>query len=280
MNSKKPLFEGVLFPSDHTRASLSPFYHALYLALRSRSPLHLVHVDPPASKEVFEAFPRVRETLARWQGSQSQMTEDELHALGIGVRKIQARNEDPVDAVQRLRHKHPRDFLVMPSHRLKSKAFQKPRSLQHVEQAQGLSLIIPEGVRGFIDANGKMHLKTVLIPLFEVQQLAMLQDAVRRLALILGLEQLGATLLWLGSQPLNPADTPANDGFWSWQHSASQGDQATAILEGASACGAELIAWMPPRPRGLKALLGRDLRLQLLERISCPLLCMLDAQPD
>ncbi len=272
MNPNKPLFDGILLPSDHTRASLSPFYHGLCLAMMSRSHLRLVRVDPPKHTEVFDAFPRVRETLSRWQGSSSQISDDELQALGVGVRKVQARHEDPFAAVHRLLQKHQRDFLVMASHRSKTRALQKPLSLQLIDQVQGLSLIIPEGVRGFIDANGKINLKSVLVALFEVRQMPLLLDALRRLALILGIEQLEGNLLWLGAGPWPPTEMPAEDGFWRWQTSAPQGDRACAIAEAASVCEARLIAWMPPRPNGLKALLGKDLRQQVLDRVACPLL--------
>lgn len=274
MASDEPLFGGILFPSDHTIASLSPFYHALYMAMIARSHLRVVLIDPPKSTEIFEAFPRVRETISRWRGL-SSVSEDDLQALGLGVRKIQARREDPVQAVHRQLQKYKNDFLIMPAYRDKSNPFNKNRNLQLLDRTQGLNLIIPEGVKGFVDANGQIHLTSVLFPVFHASQMMELVDSVKDLACSLGIEKLSATLLWLDPQPLQPKDAPVDDAFWSWNVITLAGDHDKVIVEAASRSQASLIAWAPPQLSPLKALFGRDLRQSLLEKVACPLLSVL-----
>jgi hypothetical protein len=267
MVSDEGLFGGVLLPNDHTCASLGPFYHALRLAMMARSHLHVIHIDTPTSAEVFDAFPRVRETLSRWLGLPS-ITEDDLLTLGLGVRKIQARHE------HRLLLKHASDLLIMPAYRDKSNPFNKNRK-QLFDRTQGLNLIIPEGVKGFIDAHGQIHLTSVLIPIFHASQLIPVSGSVQKLARILGVLRLNATLLWLGPQPHHQKDAPVNDDFWSWHVIAPAGDQVVAIVEAATRSQADLIAWVPPQLGTFKASFSRDLRQSLLEKAPCPLLSVL-----
>ncbi len=242
--------------------------------MMARTHLHVIHIDSPPSAEVFEAFPRVRETLSRWLGLPS-VTEDDLATIGLGVRKVQARREDPVQAVHRLLLKHSSDLLIMPAYRDKSNPFNKNRNHQLLERTQGLNLIIPEGVKGFINANGQIHLSSVLVPIFHATQLRPVLDAVNKLASTLGVKRLNATLLWLDPQPLHQKDAPVSDDFWSWSVIAPAGDPVMAIVEAASRSQAGLIAWIPPKLSSFKAFFGRDLRQNLLEKAPCPVLSVL-----
>jgi nucleotide-binding universal stress UspA family protein len=162
----QPVIEHIFHPTDLSDAGRPAFAHALALAVRSKARLTLLHASE-AEEASLSGFPGVRDTLVQWGLLQPGARRDSLTELGIGVRKVAAGGQDPVDACMEYLEHHPADLIVMASGQHAAAARWMGASVSEplARKARTAVLFVPHGCRGIVDAaSGCTRLQRILIP--------------------------------------------------------------------------------------------------------------------
>lgn len=173
MDSKtdvRPALARILHATDLTAGGDLAFVHSLKLALAAPGELVIVHADADRRRAGAEwnAFPGVRETLARWSllppGVDAAAVAD---TLGLHVRKVDIPDKDPMTAVVDLLDHRPVDLVVLASHaregldRWLHPSFAEPLA----REARLPTLFLPHAARGFVSPEtGAQTLRHVLVP--------------------------------------------------------------------------------------------------------------------
>lgn len=271
-----PLIDNVLHPSDFSEASQVAFAHALKIALIAHSKLTLLHVSGGGDSG-WEDFPGVRQTLERWGLLAKGSSKSAVPQLGIDVRKVIERYDDPVISVLRYLEKHGADLIVLATHHHAGPAGWLHRSTSEpVARKSGqMTLFIPEGARGFVSLeDGSVSLNNILIPVaaHPSRQPAIVAATQLAQQLRCGLGLI--TLLHIGADgTMPPVRTPPVPG-WEWQRLTKSGDVVERILDTARETNADLIVMPTDSRHGfLDALRGTHSE-RVLRHASCPLLAI------
>lgn len=160
----------IVHPTDLGAASEGAFYHALKLALAARCRLELAHVHGYEVEERphLEAFPHVRETLARWGLLSAGAAEAEVgETLGLKVRKGELLALDADAALVKLLHDQNAAMVVLGTRGLHGlqRLFEASFSERLARHAKLPALFVPVEAEGFVRRqDGAVRLDHVLIP--------------------------------------------------------------------------------------------------------------------
>jgi nucleotide-binding universal stress UspA family protein len=184
----------IVHPSDLLPTSQGAFNHALKLGLAEHGKLALVHARAPDSEEVAapDAFPRVRETLARWalfpEGAAPSEVSDKL---GLYVSEAEITAFDPEAGLAKLLRDEHADMLVLGTRGVEGLERLAKRSFsEHLARdAKIPALFIPNDADGFVDGqDGSVTLRNILIPVAEEPDASAAIAAALRLGDLLGQE--------------------------------------------------------------------------------------------
>ena len=267
------MFDGILLATDKSADSKNAFYHALRLALATRAHLRMIHVDPPESEAV-SGFPKVRDTITRWEGLDHHANEADLHHLGLAIRKIRARGKDPAKEIYSHIEKHKLDLLVMSPRKRTGLASltQKSVSAQLVRETIGPCLLIPACHPGFVGYDGKVNLSHILFPVDHQPQPDLAFSTAFALGTALGVTQLTGHLLHVNSDPTMPHQ-PGQNG-WLWEEHFRTGDPVSAIVEQAEASQCQLIVMVTQGAVSLADRLLGSVTEKLVKVAPCPILVL------
>ena len=108
-----PFVQSIFHPSDFSQASQLAFVHALAIALLRQTSLVIMHASRVPVVEDWARFPRVRQTLERWQllapGSPRSAVAEQL---AIDVTKLHARGNPVQASVDHIEAQRP-DLVVL-----------------------------------------------------------------------------------------------------------------------------------------------------------------------
>ncbi|KRA82668.1 universal stress protein [Altererythrobacter sp. Root672] len=162
------MIHSIALPTDFSDAGSTAFEHALRLALLNRSRLDLLHVRHPQVSPQWQAFPRVREVLHRWNYlDEDAQVEDILARTGVEVRKVDIRDDDAGDGLSNYLQEHRPDLLVMASrgHAGLERLLKGSVTAEVVRETLVPTLVLGPEARPFVAADtGAMQLETVLVP--------------------------------------------------------------------------------------------------------------------
>jgi nucleotide-binding universal stress UspA family protein len=156
----------VFCPTDFSVASHAAFQHALSLNLALHGRLTLMHVAGGPGEDA-GGFPGVRAQLERWGRLPAGSTDAAVARLGITAEKVLGREGDPVDVVLHFLERHPADLIVLATHQREGRArwLGRPVAEPIARGAQAMTLFLPHGSAGFVDARtGVPLLRRILIP--------------------------------------------------------------------------------------------------------------------
>ena len=199
-NDITPIIDSILHPTDFTEGSRVAFHHALKAALLAKSKLTLLHVSPGRDWE-WTDFPGVRETLERWGLLPVGSPRSALPQLGIDIRKVIAKQSDPVKAVLRYLDDHSADLIVLATHQHEGRARWLRQSVAEpiARRAAQMTLFIPGGSAGFVSAeDGSVSLERILIPVTASPRPQPAIEAAARMAARLNCPRGTFTLLHVG----------------------------------------------------------------------------------
>ena len=274
MGLANPILDHILHPSDLSEASHVAFAHALKAALVSGARLTMMHVSPKPGGVSWDDFPGVQDTLARW-GVRSRKDSEGPGAAGVAVQKIVARDDDPVEAVEKYLEEHPADLIVLATahYRGRMRWVRKSVAVPLARRAHQMTLFVPAGVEGFVSiTNGSVSLRNVLIPMAATPRPQPAVAAAVRLVRRLQCEEGTFTLVHIGEEGSMPAVRRPDVPGWTWTAATGKGDVIDGIVEMASQSSADLIVMTTDGPDGFLDGLRGSHSERVLSRVSCPVL--------
>lgn len=272
-----PHIRHILHPTDFSQASMAAFGHALKLGLGMNSDLTIMHVDPVRADPDFENFPRVRATLGRWGVLREGASKDELLSLGLGVRKILAKGDNPVASILQLLWRKPADLIVLAIHPEDPLVTWVPDMVGQslARKSLTMSLFVPGQSGGFVSLDtGAVQLQRILIPIDHRPHPQAAVDAACTLVAGLGVQSVMFDLLYVGEPSGMPQlRLPQRDG-WMWTERIRSGIVVDEILEAADIHRSDLVVMATEWRHGfLDALLGSTTE-RVLRRAACPVLAV------
>jgi nucleotide-binding universal stress UspA family protein len=179
------MIKTIAHPTDFSPASSGAFAHALRLAMEFRAKLDLLHVKYPEDDDAWDAFPHVRETLARWGVLPEDASYSDMeHQLGISVRKVEIGRGDPVAGIIQFLLSHRADLIVVATHgRSGFNRWLSGSVAQDVAHRIHLpTLFIGPSVRPFVDIEtGELRLTNVVVPVASQPEPGRALDTLERL---------------------------------------------------------------------------------------------------
>ena len=279
MDTKIPLVESVLHPTDFSEASNRAFAHALAIALLRQTRLTILNVREKGIEHgAWVNFPQVRKTLERWNilepGSERSAVYDQLN---VEAKKVALTGRDPIrTTIDYLEHE-PHDLVV-----LATQGTEDRDNLLYKSDAEGIArgsgamtLFVPSrSDRGIVSfETGDLHLKKVMVPVDPAIDCAPAIEFSRRTAETIGEGDVEITLLHIGKEMPTLPELPEGPA-WSWQTSLRQGEPVDGILEAMAELDADLIV-MTTNGRDT---LGQSLKGSTTERVirkaDCPVLAV------
>lgn len=271
-----PVLQQIFHPSDFTPASEVAFVHALKAALVAKAELTILHVSPKHELDWTE-FPGVRSTLERWGLLPKNSAQVDVAKLGINIKKVQAKHDDPVESVTAYLGTHNTDLIVLATDQQKGRVQWLSQSVAGpiARKSHQMTLFIPKGVEGFVSArDGTVSLTSVLIPVAETPAAQPALQSAARMASRLNLLSGVFTILHVGGSDGMPQTQLPNVPGWRWNTVVKPGDVVDVISETASAVKAGLIVLTTEGRNGFLDALRGSLSERILQRAHCPLLAI------
>ena len=269
-----PVIRTVLHPSDFSEASLVAFAHALRAALISKGKLVLIHVSDEDQRQWTE-FPRVRETLTRWNLLPAGSPRSAVAELGIDVVKVIGQTADPVKGVLGYIEQHGADLIVLATHHHGLDWLHHSISEPIARKSSEMTLFVPAGTRGFVSlTDGFVSLRNVLIPVATTPQPQPAIAGAVRLVQQLKCESGKFTLLHVGEDKSAPTVVTQDVNGWTWHRMTKQGNVIDVILETARQTDADLILMSTDGRNGFLDALRGSHSERVLRHAPCPLLAI------
>lgn len=269
-------FLRILHPTDLSEASHTAFLHALKIALAVKGKLTLLHVKREGDQVHMRDLPGVRDTLHRWGLLPEQAPSEAVAALGLAVRKLIAKDTDPVAACLAMLNEHPADLIVLATsqHQGRMRWLGREVSGPLTREAGIPALLVPQQTRGFVDeATGELTLRRVLVPVASEPRPT--QALVTSSTLLASLGFHGtSTLLHVGDRSSMPSLEPSAGNGMQWERRAVQGDVVPTILAEAAAMPCDLIVMPTEGQHGFLDALRGSTTERVLREAACPVLAL------
>ncbi len=270
------VLQQVFHPSDFTPASEVAFVHALKAALLARAELTILHVSPKHELDWTE-FPGVRATLERWGLLPKNSSQSDVAKLGINIKKVQAKHDDPVESVTGYLGTHNTDLIVLATDQQKGKVQWLSQSIAApiARRSRQMTLFIPKGVAGFVSAHdGSVSLTSILIPIAAAPAAQPAVQAAARMASRLNCPAGVFTLVFVGEKTDMPQVKQPDVPGWRWNTVVRPGEVVDVIIETASAVAAGLIVLTTEGRNGFLDALRGSHSERILQKAPCPLLAI------
>jgi nucleotide-binding universal stress UspA family protein len=164
------MISSIAHPTDLSFGSLPAFEHALRLALLNRCEFTMIHVCDAGERDLWDSFPKVRETMARWGFLDAGAhRHDVLPQTGVAVHKVEVDADDVVDGLAKFLEGHPTDLLVLASHGRAGlgSLFHASIAAELAHVSMVTTLIFGPEARAFVDPDTGSHdgIKKVMVAL-------------------------------------------------------------------------------------------------------------------
>jgi nucleotide-binding universal stress UspA family protein len=271
-----PCLKNIFHPSDFSEASNIAFVHALQLALGNQGRLTILHTGKESRSE-WAYFPRVRQTLERWEVLPPHSNKDAILELGLDVEKVFATQSDPVRAVAHYLSKHPQDLIVLMTHqhdgfeRLLHKSAAEPIA----RLADEMTLFVPQNCDGFVSLeSGAVNLQHILLPVDHLPNAQVAVAGAAAVASSLGCQNVTFTMLHVGDEKTFPQLGTVERENWHWQKVACHGHVEQLILQAAHDGRADLIVMPTLGHHGFLDALRGSTTERIVRNAPCPVLAV------
>jgi nucleotide-binding universal stress UspA family protein len=276
VDTAEPVLQQVFHPSDFSPASDIAFVHALKAALLAKAELTILHVSPKHELDWTE-FPGVRATLERWGLLPKNSSQKDVVKLGINVRKVQAKHNDPVKSVTAYLNNHNTDLIVLATDQQRGRVQWLSQSIAApiARKSHQMTLFIPKGIDGFVSAqDGSVSLTSILIPVAGTPAAQPAIQAAARMATRLHCPAGVFTLVHVGEKASMPQVQLPEVSGWKWNTEIRSGDVIDAITETARAMRAGLIVLTTDGRNGFLDALRGSHSERILQKTPAPLLAI------
>lgn len=264
----------IFHPTDLQAGSDVAFIHALRLTVAAPASLTILHVKTSDEEADMGSLPHVRDTLASWGVIPNESGAEELAAMGVGVRKI-VTNGSPVEACLDHLDRHPTDLTVLHTTQRAGRSTWLASRVSEplARSAGGMTLLVPEGVPGFVLAGtGEVRLRRALIPLAATPAPQQSIDMASEIAELLGMEEMEFHLLHVGENGEFPrVHAPERKG-WKWVEHLKSGAVVDTILQAERDLLPDLMVMTTQGHDGFLDALRGSTTERVLRHIRCPLL--------
>lgn len=267
----------ILHPTDFSDSSSVAFAHALKMATREQGRLTIMHTEPDSENRHWGEFPHVRQTLERWGLLPPNSPKEAVVELGLDVVKISTNHSNVVESITRYLEKHPHDLIVLATHQYQGveRWTHKPIAEIVARRAGEMTLFIPEGVNGFINsANGKVNLKTILIPVDKKPHPQIAIEAAASIAQSLECSNVNFFVMHVGEEKHFPVFNPYPIRDSQWQTITSEGRVQEDILATADRLKADLIVMVTEGHHGFLDAFRGSTTEQIVRNANCPVLAV------
>ncbi len=262
----------IFHPTDFTQASLTAFHHALRLSFDGE--LTLIHVHPRGNDGDLADFPKVRDTLEHWKSGGLAM------ANLPKVLKVKAEGNHVAAALDADLRRHPAELVVLACHpREGISAWLKPSiSQEFVRRTRAPALFVPEGVSGFVRADGSIKLDTVLVPVAGEPDPQIALDAAHALFAALGHQPKLVVLVHAGLELLSPLPAMPHNANHGLESVTIEAEPVEAISQASAEFRPDLIVMTSAGHDGFLDALRGSTTEQVIRRAPCPVL--VEPAPD
>lgn len=267
----------IFHPTDFKEASEIAFAHALKISIAARARLDLFHVSPERNREVISEFPKIRDTLTRWNVLPENASQEDFQNLGFYYQKIIGFHKDPVSSIVQYLDQHPSNMIVLATRqksgaeRLLSKSVAEKVS----RKSGGLTLFLRDTNDGFVTlGEGKVTLRNILIPIDDKLDPMLSVNAAFKIARLLECGECRFTLLYVGDASRMPNVNPPAHSSWEWSKVTLGGNVIETILGVAGDISADLIVMGTQGHQGFLDALRGNTTEQVLRRSTKPLLAV------
>lgn len=270
-------FKQIFHPTDFSPHERGALAHALKLTCLSKAELTMMHVDPAASREDYEDFPRIRPLLAKWGLLPEGSAKADVGQLGIQITKVRAAAEHASAAILSHLLLHPADLLVLSTHQREGLAKLSQESVAEpvARGAHVTTLFVPAGVEGFVSADtGAPSLQRVLIAVPAVPHPQRAVDLATTLATALGSEKILFELVHVGTDDSFPKLKKQEKPGWTWQRMVAKGDPAEWILAAGKDFDVDLVVMMTEGHNSVIDMLRGNTTERVLRGARSPLLAI------
>jgi nucleotide-binding universal stress UspA family protein len=269
--------ERIFHPSDFSQGSELAFAHALKFALVAQTELTILHASERQEGDQWRNFPGIRNTLQNWGVLPADSAKDAVTKLGIDVKKILGEDSNPVRAALLYLNQRPTDLIVLATAQQGGRMQWLSKSVaQPISRHAGeMTLFVPNGVKGFVDAEtGDISLANILLPIETELNADDAIEAARRIGTALGVKELNLHLLYVGDAADMPRPFLPKQEGWAWKSHNTDGDVVDNILGTASAIGADLIITTTAGHDGFLDMLRGNTTERVLFGAQCPVLAI------
>ena len=271
------LLGSVFYPTDFSPESDAAFAHALKIALVANARLNLFHVSPDKDRNVLPEFPKIRDTLIKWNVISAENPEEDIQKMGFYYSKVIGVHSDPVSSILNYLKSYPSDITVIATHgrsgveRLMRKSVAEKVS----RESGGMTLFLKKANDGFVSmADGSINLKNILVPVDVEPDPHLAINAAMKFAGLLGNGSCVFTLLYVGDPARFPEIKHPDKASWEWNHLMLQGNAVETILKVASDIPADLIVMGTQGHQGFLDALRGNTTEQILRTSPCPVLAV------
>jgi nucleotide-binding universal stress UspA family protein len=265
----------IMHPTDFSDLSMNAFAHALRISLVVKCKLYIVHIAERQDADEWQAFPHVRQTLARWGLlDANESTAAIFGKLGVEVVKVEIEPQDPVQGLSHFLQGHPSDLMILATHgREGLPRWLRPSIAEAMaRRVHTQTLFIPAHGAGFVDAAaGAFNLKRVLVPVDHSPPPAAALDAIHRFCRALAVTP-DIHVLHIGAAA--PALAAPSDSRHRISEELRSGNVVEGILQVATESGANLIGMATAGHHGLLDAIRGSTTERVLRQAPCPVLAI------
>ena len=271
------MFNKLFHPTDFSADSHIALIHALKLALMTRANLSMMHIDPEASREDFEDFPRLSPILERWKLLPPHSTEDHVAQLGLSISKVRTTAKNPTEALLHHLAGNPADLLVMATNQHSGLDRWQHQTVAEpvARESHTPTLFVPTHVEGFVSTEtGEVNLRRVLIPVSKKPSSQVAVEITAQLALTLGCKKLTSILIHVGNDAiLHSLEYPVREGL-VWQTMTCHGNTVDVILGMGADFDVDLIVMATEGHHSMLDMMRGSTMERVLRGARCPLLAI------
>ena len=267
-------FREVFHPSDFTHGDAPAFAHALRIALAAKGELSLLHVNAPEDHVPWGDFPSVRKVLGAWGVVPPGASHSALEEIGLEVKKIQRKGENPSKSIVDYLHEHKPHLLVLSTHQRQGldRLLHPSKAEAMADKSHALTLFVPRDCHGFIAENGEVRLANVLIPVDHAPNPQRAVDAAESLTHLLGAQTTHFALFYAGKESDQPEVRFSVSNGWTFERDFWNGAVVDRIIEVSDAQNIDLIVMATRGHNSLLDALRGSTTERVLRRTKCPVL--------
>lgn len=269
----------IIHPTDFSEESMGAFAHALKLSLLVKGRLYVVHVAERQDADEWQAYPHVRETLARWHllGADAP-TAAIFDKFGVEVIKVEIERQDQVHGLSRFLDGHPSELMVLATHgREGLPRWVRPSIAEAMSRRTHMqTLFVPGRNDVLVDqATGEFNLNRILIPVDHRPAPIAAVKAIQQFYRALGAEP-EIRILHIGKNApvVATISSPSHRAPLQVPAEVRDGDVVEGILQAAAEMRANLIGMATVGHHGLLDALRGSTTERVLRRAPCPVLAI------